>query len=154
MIFFREMTGIKAVMYSVSNSMAKMNLDHRESALMSMVGGGAGFLGTIPAVFTMDKFGRRVCAQRILMFIVGLALVGIGYLSTNNGFNYFNEHKATALGLFLSGLVVYMGFFGAYSCLTWVVPAESVDFNTRSQGMAICCAILYLWSFIYRDLQL
>jgi Sugar (and other) transporter. len=41
-----------------------------------------------------------------------------------------------------------MSFFGAYSCLTWVVPAESFDFNTRSQGMAICSAFLYLWSFI------
>ncbi|KAJ5469881.1 hypothetical protein PENFLA_c001G05702 [Penicillium flavigenum] len=148
MIFFGQMTGINAVMYNMSNLMAKMNFDDRESVLMSMVGGGALFLGTIPAVFTMDKFGRRVWAQNILMFIVGLALVGVGYLYTNNGVDYFNEHKATALGLFFSGLVLYMGFFGAYSCLTWVVPAESFDFNTRSQGMAICSAFLYLWSFI------
>ncbi|GKZ88932.1 hypothetical protein AnigIFM59636_010067 [Aspergillus niger] len=148
MIFFGQMTGINAVMYNMSNLMAKMNFDDRESVLMSMVGGGALFLGTIPAVFTMDKFGRRVWAQNILMFIVGLALVGVGYLYTNNGVDYFNEHKATALGLFFSGLVLYMAFFGAYSCLTWVVPAESFSFNTRSQGMAICSVFLYLWSFI------
>jgi sugar porter (SP) family MFS transporter len=148
MIFFGQMTGINAVMYNMSNLMAKMNFSDRESVLMSMVGGGALFLGTVPAVFTMDKFGRRVWAQNILMFIVGLVLVGVGYLYTNNGVDYFNEHKATALGLFFSGLVLYMGFFGAYSCLTWVVPAESFDFNTRSQGMAICSAFLYLWSFI------
>ncbi|KAJ5981154.1 hypothetical protein N7522_013969 [Penicillium canescens] len=148
MIFFGQMTGINAVMYNMSNLMAKMNFDDRESVLMSMVGGGALFLGTIPAVFTMDRFGRRVWAQNILMFIVGLALVGVGYLYTNNGVDYFNEHKATALGLFFSGLVLYMAFFGAYSCLTWVVPAESFSFNTRSQGMAICSVFLYLWSFI------
>ncbi|RAH56625.1 fructose symporter [Aspergillus piperis CBS 112811] len=148
MIFFGQMTGINAVMYNMSNLMAKMNFDDRESVLMSMVGGGALFLGTIPAVFTMDKFGRRVWAQNILMFIVGLALVGVGYLYTNNGVDYFNEHKATALGLFFSGLVLYMAFFGAYSCLTWVVPAESFGFSTRSQGMAICSVFLYLWSFI------
>lgn len=148
MIFFGQMTGINAIMYNMSNLMAKMNFNDRESVLMSMVGGGALFFGTIPAVFTMDRFGRRVWAQNILMFIVGLVLVGVGYLYTNSGIDYFNAHRATALGLFFSGLVLYMAFFGAYSCLTWVVPAESFDFNTRSQGMAICSAFLYLWSFI------
>ncbi|BCR89741.1 sugar porter family MFS transporter [Aspergillus chevalieri] len=148
MIFFGQMTGINAVMYNMSNLMAKMNFDDRESVLMSMVGGGALFLGTIPAVFTMDKFGRRVWAQNILVFIVGLVLVGVGYLYTNKGDAFFQANKDTALGLFFSGMVLYMSFFGAYSCLTWVVPAESFDFNTRSQGMAICSTFLYLWSFI------
>jgi sugar porter (SP) family MFS transporter len=148
MIFFGQMTGINAVMYNMSNLMAKMNFTERESVLMSMVGGGALFLGTIPAVFTMDRFGRRVWAQNIIVFIIGLVLVGVGYLYTNKSYDYFLEHKATALGLFFSGIVLYMGFFGAYSCLTWVIPAESFEFNTRSQGMAICSTFLYLWSFV------
>ncbi|KAK2761778.1 hypothetical protein FQN54_001606 [Arachnomyces sp. PD_36] len=148
MIFFGQMTGINAIMYNMSNLLAKMNFDDREAVLMSMVGGGALFLGTLPAVFTMDRFGRRVWAQNIVMFLVGLILVGVGYLYTDKGVDYFNDHKTTALGLFFSGLILYMSFFGAYSCLTWVVPAESFDFNTRSQGMAICSTFLYLWSFI------
>lgn len=148
MIFFGQMTGINAIMYNMSNLLTKMNFDDREAVLMSMVGGGALFLGTLPAVFTMDRFGRRVWAQNIVVFIVGLVLVGVGYLYTDKGIEYFNDHKTIALGLFFSGLVLYMGFFGAYSCLTWVVPAESFDFNTRSQGMAICSTFLYLWSFI------
>ena len=148
MIFFGQMTGINAIMYNMSNLMAKMNFDDRSSVLMSMVGGGALFLGTIPAVFTMDRFGRRVWAQNIVVFIVGLVLVGVGYLYTDKSMEYFEANKATALGLFFSGLVIYMAFFGAYSCLTWVVPAESFSFQTRSQGMAICSTFLYLWSFI------
>lgn len=148
MIFFGQMTGINAIMYNMSNLMAKMNFDDRSSVLMSMVGGGALFLGTIPAVFTMDRFGRRVWAQNIVVFIVGLVLVGVGYLYTDKSMEYFEENKVTALGLFFSGMVIYMGFFGAYSCLTWVVPAESFSFQTRSQGMAICSTFLYLWSFI------
>ena len=148
MIFFGQMTGINAIMYNMSNLMAKMNFDDRSSVLMSMVGGGALFLGTIPAVFTMDRFGRRVWAQNIVVFIVGLVLVGVGYLYTDKSIEYFEANKATALGLFFSGLVIYMAFFGAYSCLTWVVPAESFSFQTRSQGMAICSTFLYLWSFI------
>ncbi|RJE21317.1 transporter [Aspergillus sclerotialis] len=148
MIFFGQMTGINAVMYNMSNLMAKMNFSDRDSVLMSMVGGGALFLGAIPAVFTMDRFGRRVWAQNIVVFIIGLVLVGVGYLYTNKSYDYFLENKDTALGLFFAGLVLYMSFFGAYSCLTWVVPAESFDFNTRSQGMAICSTFLYLWSFI------
>lgn len=141
-------TGINAVMYNMSNLMAKMNFSSKNSVLMSMVGGGSLWLGTIPAILWMDRFGRRVWAQNILGFILGLVLVGVGYLYSDGSTEYFEAHRSTALGLFFSGLVLYMGFFGTYSCLTWVVPAESFALRTRAQGMAICSAFLYLWSFI------
>ena len=74
-------------------------------------------------------------------FFVGLVLVGVGYsidIETN---------LAAAEGVYLTGLILYMGFFGSYACLTWVVPAESFSLGTRSQGMTICSALLYLWAF-------
>ena len=45
-------------------------------------------------------------------------------------------------------MILYMMFFGCYACLTWVLPAESFNLRTRAQGMSICSASLYLWSFI------
>lgn len=150
MVFLGQMTGINAVMYNMSNLMSAINFDPKQSVLMSMVGGGSLLLGTIPAVLWMDRFGRRVWAQNIIGFIVGLVLVGVGYLYSPGSTSQesFEAHRSLALGLFFTGLVLYMGFFGTYSCLTWVVPAESFAIRTRSQGMAICSTGLYLWSFI------
>lgn len=128
--------------------MEKMNFNAKDSVLMSLVGGGALWLGTIPAVLWMDQFGRRVWAQNILGFIVGLVLVGVGYQYTDRGTDYFNAHRATALGLYFTGMVLYMGFFGTYAAVIWVVPAESFSLGTRSQGMAICSTFMFLWSFI------
>lgn len=75
-------------------------------------------------------------------FFIGLVLVGVGYtipLETN---------KNAAMGVYLTGIILYMGFFGSYACLTWVLPSESFDLRTRSLGMTICSTFLYLWSFI------
>lgn len=142
------MTGVNAIMYNMSSLMANKDFSSRQSVLMSMVGYCSLFLGTIPAVFTMDRFGRRVWAQNISVFVVGLILVGVGYLYTKKDMAYFNAYSNVALRLFFTGLVLYEAFFDAYFCLTWVVPAESFDLRTRAQSMAICFPFLYPWSFI------
>lgn len=142
MIMLGQMTGINAVLYNMGQLVAAMSFEARESVLMSMVGGGALMIGTIPALLWMDKFGRRVWAQNIVIFFIGLVLVGAGYTID------IENDRAAALGVYFAGMILYMGFFGTYSCLTWVVPAESFSLRTRAQGMSICSASLYLWSFI------
>ena len=109
---------------------------------MSLVGGRSSLIGTIPSILFMDKFGRRVWGLNIIGFFIGLVLVGVGYLID------LKTHLAAAEGVYLSGIILYMMFFGSYACLTWVLPAESFDLRTRSMGMTICSTFLYLWSFI------
>lgn len=121
--------------------MGRIGFNEKNSVFMSLVGGGALLIGTIPAILWMDKFGRRVWGMNIVGFFVGLILVGIGYninLETN---------LQAAEGVYLTGIIMYMGFFGAYACLTWVLPAESFSISTRSVGMTICSTFLYLWAF-------
>lgn len=142
MVMFGQMTGINAVLYNMGRLVGAMDFGDRESVLMSMVGGGALMLGTIPAILWMDKFGRRVWAQNLVVFFIGLVLVGVGYSIS------IHDHRSAALGVYFTGMILYMGFFGTYACLTWVLPAESFNLRTRAQGMSICSASLYLWSFI------
>ena len=141
MITLGQLTGINAVMYYLSTLMGRIGFSTKNSVFMSLVGGGSLLIGTIPAILYMDKFGRRVWGYNLVGFFVGLVLVGVGYsidIETN---------LAAAEGVYLTGLILYMGFFGSYACLTWVVPAESFSLGTRSQGMTICSALLYLWAF-------
>lgn len=141
MISLGQLTGVNAVLSNLSTLLAKIGFSTKHAVFMSLVGGGSLLLGTIPAILFMDKYGRRTWGMNIIGFFIGLVLVGAGYALD------LDTHLKAAEGLYLSGLIIYMGFFGSYSCLTWVIPAESFDLKTRSIGMTISSAFLYLWSF-------
>nr|QFR37144.1 MFS transporter [Cyberlindnera americana] len=142
MIFFGQMSGINGVLYYLSTLMEKIGFSTKHSVFMSLVGGGSLLLGTIPAILYMDRFGRRTWGMNIIGCIVGLVFVGAGYQINTS------TNLPAAEGVYLTGIILYMGFFGSYACLTWVVPAESFDMKTRPLGMTICSTFLYLWSFI------
>lgn len=141
MVSLGQLTGINAIMYYMSTLMAGIGFSTKNSVFMSLVGGVSLFLGTIPAILWMDKFGRRIWGYNLIGFLIGLILVGVGYRIN------IDTNKAAAEGVYLSGIIIYNLFFGSYSTLTWVIPSESFDLKTRSLGMTICSTFLYLWSF-------
>lgn len=142
-VFLGQFTGVNAVMYYMGVLMNKIGFDERTAVFMSLVGGGALLIGTIPAVLYMERFGRRVWATVTLPgFLLGLVLVGVGYQID------FKSNPAAAEGTYLAGIILYMGFFGSYACLTWVVPAEVFPTYLRSYGMTTADANLFLCSFI------
>lgn len=143
MVFLGQFTGVNAVMYYMGVLMQNIGFDSRTSVFMSLVGGGSLLIGTIPAVLYMERFGRRYWANVMLPgFFIGLVLVGAGYT-----INY-NAHPRVAEGLYLTGIILYMGFFGSYACLTWVIPSEVFPTYLRSYGMTTADANLFLCSFI------
>lgn len=141
MVSLGQLTGINAIMYYMSTLMGQIGFSPKQAVAMSMVGGAALLIGTIPAILYMDKFGRRPWSMTIIGFSVGLVLVGVGYQID------LNTNLAAAEGVYLTGQILYNIFFGTYATLTWVVPSESFSLATRSIGMTICSAFLYLWAF-------
>ncbi|KAH6621690.1 hypothetical protein B0J18DRAFT_233990 [Chaetomium sp. MPI-SDFR-AT-0129] len=143
MILLGQLTGINAIMYYMSVLMHQIGFDDENANYMSLVGGGSLLLGTIPAIFLMERFGRRFWANAMLPgFLVGLAIIGGSYqipITTN---------PKGSEACYLVGLIVYMSFFGCYACLTWVVPSEVYPTYLRSYGMTTSAALLFLASFI------
>lgn len=143
MILLGQLTGVNAIMYYMSILMNQIGFDDQKSNYMSLVGGGSLLIGTIPAIFLMEKFGRRFWAITMLPgFFIGLVLIGISYQFD------IKTQLQTAEGLYLTGLIIYMGFFGSYACLTWVVPSEVYPTYLRSYGMTTSDALLFLASFV------
>ncbi|KAB8237711.1 putative MFS sugar transporter [Aspergillus alliaceus] len=143
MVFLGQFTGVNAVMYYMGVLMGGIGFDKRNSVFMSLVGGGSLLIGTIPAVMYMEKFGRRYWANAMLPgFFIGLVLVGVGYQINAD------KNPVAAEGVYLTGIILYMGFFGSYACLTWVIPAEVFPTYLRSYGMTTADANLFLCSFI------
>ncbi|QID83981.1 hypothetical protein GRS66_006471 [Saccharomyces pastorianus] len=141
MIGLGQLTGINAIMYYMSTLMKNIGFDDKQSVAMSMVGGAALLIGTVPAILWMDRFGRRTWAMTIIIFIVGLVLVGVGYQIN------LKTHMAAAEGVYLTGQIIYNMAFGSYAALTWVLPSESFSLGTRSAGMTVSSALLYLFAF-------
>ncbi|OQE21791.1 hypothetical protein PENSTE_c011G03964 [Penicillium steckii] len=143
MIMLGQLTGVNAVMYYMSTLMKNIGFDDKTAIFMSLVGGGSLLFGCVPAVMYMERFGRRYWANAMLPgFFIGLVLVGAGYTID------YNKYPATAEGLYLTGIILYMGFFGSYACLTWVIPSEVFPTYLRHYGMTTADATLFLCSFI------
>lgn len=143
MVFLGQFTGVNAVMYYMSVLIEAIGFSAKNAVFMSLVGGGALMLGTIPAVLYMERFGRRYWANTMLPgFFIGLVFVGVGYQIP------LDTHQKLAEGLYLTGLILYMGFFGSYACLTWVIPSEVYPTYLRHYGMTTSDANLFLCSFI------
>ncbi|CAA9960253.1 hypothetical protein CFE70_003696 [Pyrenophora teres f. teres 0-1] len=140
MIFLGQFTGINAIMYYMSVLMSQVGFNTYDATYMSLVGGGSLLIGTIPAIFLMETCGRRFWAIAMLPgFFFGLLLVGISYHLTT---------LSATLGLYLTGLILYMLFFGSYAALTWVIPSEVYPTYLRSYGMTTSTGWLFLSSFI------
>lgn len=142
MIFLGQFTGINAIMYYMSTLMNQIGFDKYESNYMSLVGGGSLLIGTIPAIFLMERCGRRFWGIAMLPgFFIGLVLVGAS--------DHLGEGNVNGrLAMYLTGLILYELFFGSYAALTWVVPSEVYPTYLRSYGMTTSTGWLFLSSFI------
>lgn len=143
MIFLGQFTGVNGALYYMSTLMNQIGFDTKQSNYMALVGGGSLLIGTIPAIFTMEKFGRRFWANAMLPgFFIGLIFMGVSYqipIATN---------LQGTEACYLVGLILYMSFFGCYACLTWVIPSEVYPTYLRHWGMVTSDALLFLSSFI------
>jgi sugar porter (SP) family MFS transporter len=143
MIFLGQFTGVNAIMYYMSTLMNQIGFSPLEANYMSLVGGGALLIGTIPAAFLMETCGRRFWATITLPgFFLGLIITGISYMP------FIQDNQPAKLGVYFTGMIMYMLFFGCYATLTWVIPSESYPTYLRSYGMTTSSGFLFLCSFI------
>lgn len=118
MAFLGQSIGVNASMYYMSVLLHQIGFDPTNSNYMSLVRGGVLLFRTMPAIFLMETCGPSFWAIMMLPgFCVGLVLIGVSYLISLG-------NLAAAESVHLTGLILYMGFFGPYACLTWVIPAE------------------------------
>jgi len=122
----------------------------KQSVFISILPGSALLLGTLPAVFFIERFGRRYWATIAFPgFFLGLLIIGGFYLISNNLTAPLGTYNLSASqGRYITGLIIYEAFFGAYSTLTWVIPSEVYPTYLRSYGMESSDITLFLCSFL------
>ncbi|KYK60227.1 hypothetical protein DCS_01364 [Drechmeria coniospora] len=138
-----QLTGVNAVMNYLPILMNRFGVGEHDMNLTSLVGTGALLLGSIPTIFLMDRCSRRFWAMATLPGVfVGLLLIAISHQ-----FDAASDVELVA-AFYLTGLVLFMSFLGAYTSVAWVILSEVYPTHLRSVGMATSNTLLFLTSFL------
>ncbi len=140
-MFMQQFCGINVIAYYSSNIFAEANFTHIQALLASWGFGMLNWVFALPAVYTIDTFGRRN------LLLVTFPLMAVFLLVTGFAF-YIPEGDAriavVALGIYL--------FTMAYSPGEGPVPftysAEAFPLYIRDTGMAYATAVLWFFNFV------
>eukprot|EP00871_Galdieria_phlegrea_P000993 jgi/Galph1/1895/GphlegSOOS_G575.1 len=129
-------SGINSINYYMGTLMEDTGLSAQNSVYTS-----TGFLSTIPAIYLMDRLGRRPLLLTLIGGVVaGLFIVGFSFRATS-------VHSRE--GIYIWGVVIYFLFWG--SCLgptPWVVASEIYPTYLRSHGMLLSDVTNFTGNFI------
>lgn len=146
MMFFQQMSGIDAIVFYAPIIFNTLGLGSDSvSLLASGVIGIAMFVATVPAIFLMDKIGRRpLLIVGGLGMAICLAIVG----GITGGFkNHLDEHAA---GAWTSAAFVwiYIACFGfSWGPVSWTVISEIFPLSVRAPGTALSASTNWMINF-------
>ncbi|EIW82521.1 general substrate transporter [Coniophora puteana RWD-64-598 SS2] len=145
---FAQMNGINAILYFLPENLNRAGFSISKSLLYAGICSLVYCSGTIPAMFLIDKWGRRVF---LLVGSVALA----ASLSIVGGLQFYSDalpegfnRIPAADGLFF-GVCLYLFFFGAtWGPGPWLLGAEIFPLRARAKGMSLSTGTNWLFNFI------
>ncbi|KAI0047303.1 general substrate transporter [Auriscalpium vulgare] len=145
---FSQFNGINAILYYLPTNLLRAGFTIQRALLYSGACALVYCSGTIPTMFLIDKWGRRVF---LLVGSVALA----ASLAIIGGLQYHSEalpvgdaHMGTADGIF-AAVCVYLFFFGAtWGPTPWLLGAEIFPLRARAKGMALSTVSNWTCNFI------
>ena len=140
-MFMQQFCGINVIAYYSSNIFEQANFTHIQALIASWGFGMLNWVFALPAVYTIDTFGRRN------LLLVTFPLMALFLLLT--GFSFYipegtGRIATVALGIYL--------FVIAYSPGEGPVPftysAEAFPLYVRDTGMAYATSVLWFFNFV------
>lgn len=114
---------------------------HRSALLVSFGCGVCNFLGAIPAVFTIDRFGRR----DLLLFTFPLMSICLFW----TGLSFQAEDTNVRLGLIATSLYAFMIIYSpGLGPVPFTYSAEAFPLHIRAIGMSSATSITWAFNFL------
>lgn len=131
---FQQITGINAIFYYAPEIFESSGLSTNSAMISTVVTGGGLVVGTLLAMWLIDKVGRRT------LLIAGSILMAVFH--TLIGLLFLSEHPN---GMVLLVLIVgyVLAFATTFGAVAYVVIAEL--FPTHVRGLAASICIFALW---------
>lgn len=167
---FQQLTGVNAILIFTPQIFQAAGLSGRDITLFANgISGSINLLATIPAIFFIDKWGRRptmiigaiLCCICLGIMAILAGLHGYGYGVSNDSLSVLTKRGSTFL-LFdtnaptVGFLVITYCYVAVYACtwgtLGWVYPAELYSQGVRAKALGISTATN--WLATYAVLQL
>ncbi|KAI3283060.1 hypothetical protein CBS147309_1110 [Penicillium roqueforti] len=146
-MFFQQFMGCNAMIYYAPTIFAQLGLDGNTTSLLATgVYGIVNCLSTLPALFFIDKAGRRpllmagAAGTCISLVIVGGILGGFGSSLVNN-------KSAGWAGI--AFIYIYdINFSYSFAPIGWVLPSEIFNLSIRSKAISITTSATWMCNFI------
>ncbi|GJD11902.1 Putative metabolite transport protein YwtG [Galdieria sulphuraria] len=129
-MFFQQFSGTNSILYFLGSMYRKAGLSVHDSIYVSMIGGGTLFLSSIPAIYMVDRYGRRP----LLLILTPGVLVGLIII----GCAFFSCCTDSLVAIYTVGVVFYYIFWGSsLGPIPFVMNAELYPNYLRSYGMSL-----------------
>ncbi|TQV93963.1 MFS sugar transporter [Cordyceps javanica] len=146
-MFFQQFIGCNAIIYYAPRMFAQLGLTGNTSSLLATgVYGIVNTLSTLPAVFFIDRIGRR---PLLLCGAAGTfaSLVIVGGIIGGYGSSLVNHKAAGWAGI--AFIYIYdVNFSYSFAPIGWVLPSEIFTLGSRSKAMAITTSTTWMCNFI------
>lgn len=146
-MMFQQMQGCNAIIYYAPTIFGQLGLDSNTTSLLGTgLYGIVNTLSTIPAIFLIDRFGRK---PLLLCGAAGCftSLVIVGGI-TGKYWGHLDEF-VTAGRTAIAFIFIYdVNFSYSWAPIGWVLPAEIFPINIRSKAVSITTSSTWMNNFI------
>ncbi|KAJ5162166.1 hypothetical protein N7492_007558 [Penicillium capsulatum] len=146
-MFFQQFMGCNAMIYYAPTIFGHLGLDGNTTSLLATgVYGIVNCLATLPALFFIDKVGRRVLLMAgatgtcISLVIVGGILGGYGA--------GLMDHKSAGWAGIAFIYIYDINFSYSFAPIGWVLPSEIFNLSIRSKAISITTSATWMCNFI------
>jgi len=142
-MFGQQFCGVNAIVYYTATIFTSAGFSNINALLASWGFGMLNFLGAIPGLLTIDKFGRRP----LLLF--SFPFMSLSLLFTGLCFLIPESDKNVRVGLIALGIYVYCLFYSpGEGPVPFTYSAEVYPLYIRELGMSLATATLWTFNFI------
>ncbi|KAJ5692397.1 hypothetical protein N7462_001820 [Penicillium macrosclerotiorum] len=146
-MFFQQFMGCNAMIYYAPTIFGQLGLDGNTTSLLATgVYGIVNCLSTLPALFFIDKVGRRpllmagAAGTCISLVIVGGILGGYG--------SSLVRHKSAGWAGIAFIYIYDINFSYSFAPIGWVLPSEIFNLSVRSKAISITTSATWMCNFI------
>lgn len=145
-MFFQQFMGCNALIYYAPSIFGQLGLSGNTTSLLATgVYGIVNSLSTLPALFLIDKVGRRplllsgAVGTFISLVIVGSIIASFSDLASNKAAGWTG----------IAFIYIYdINFSYSFAPIGWVLPSEIFNLGSRSKAMSITTSATWMCNFI------
>ncbi|KAI0737526.1 hypothetical protein C8Q80DRAFT_1115079 [Daedaleopsis nitida] len=140
-MFMQQFCGVNVIAYYSSNIFAQANFTNIQALIASWGFGMLNWVFALPAVYTIDTFGRRN------LLLISFPLMSVFLLMTGFAF-YIPEGNARIAVIALGIYLFTMAYSPGEGPVPFTYSAEAFPLYIRDTGMSYATAVLWFFNFV------